>query len=173
MPEAKITDLTFDDRNANRGTPRGRGAIEQSIQRSGFGRSILVDKHGKIIAGNKSAEVAGELGFEDVVIIPSDGTKIIAVQRTDLDLDTDEEAKFLAIADNRSGQLSLDFDPVILAELSQELDLSGLWTEEELSGLLSGLNDDNGGNDDRGGRDNSSKGVECQCPNCGHSFIRE
>lgn len=133
---AKISDLKFDDRNANRGTPRGRGAIENSIQKAGFGRSILVDKHGKIIAGNKSAEVAGEIGIEDVVIVPSDGTKIIAVQRTDLDLDKDEEAKYLAIADNRAGQLSLDFDPEVLAELSQEIDLSDLWTEDELSALL-------------------------------------
>lgn len=136
MTKAKITDLKFDDNNANKGTPRGRGAIEGSIQKSGFGRSILVDKNGKIIAGNKSAEVAAELGFEDVVIVQSDGTKIIAVQRTDLDLDTDEAAKYLAIADNRSGQLSLDWDADVLSELSQDLDLSGLFFEDELAALL-------------------------------------
>lgn len=141
----KISDLRFDDRNANKGTARGRGAIEQSIQKSGFGRSILIDRNNKIIAGNKSCEVAGENGFEDVIIVETDGRAIVAVKRTDLDLNTDEKAKFLAIADNRAGELSLDWSPEVLAEINTEIDLGGLWTSDEISELLADLNPGNGG----------------------------
>ena len=98
---AKLADLTPDQNNANLGTERGSRLLEKSISQFGTGRSILIDKNGHIIAGNKTAEMAGQLGMEDVEIVQSDGTKIIAVQRTDLDLETDNRARELAYADNR------------------------------------------------------------------------
>ena len=100
------------------------------------GRSILLDKHGAIIAGNKTAENAGAAGLgDDVLVVQTDGTKIIAVQRMDLDL-ADVKAKGLAIADNRTGQLSLDWDPAVLASFTSEIDLSAYWTQDELAALL-------------------------------------
>ena len=48
----KITDLKFDPQNANKGTDRGRKALAASLSEFGAGRSILVDKHGSVIAGN-------------------------------------------------------------------------------------------------------------------------
>jgi len=45
--------------NANRGTERGTSALESSLELYGAGRSILLDKNGIIIAGNK---VKGEWG---------------------------------------------------------------------------------------------------------------
>ena len=75
--------------------------LENSLRKYGAGRSILTDKNGRIIAGNKTFEMAGQIGFEDVDVIKSDGTKLIAVQRTDLDLLKDllkdKSAKELAI----------------------------------------------------------------------------
>ena len=131
----KVTDLIPDKRNANRGTDRGRDELAKSLETLGAGRSILIDKEGRIIAGNKTAEAAGKAGLEDVVIIQSDGSKIVAVQRTDLDLEEDPEARKLAFADNRVAELDLDWD--IDAILSVDFDLSGLWTQAELAGLLS------------------------------------
>jgi len=63
---AKLADLTPDQHNANLGTERGTKLLESSISKFGTGRSILIDKHGNIIAGNKTAEMAGQLGMEDV-----------------------------------------------------------------------------------------------------------
>ena len=94
MPDKKIAslaDLTQDDRNANRGTERGGAMIERSLRTCGVGRSILIDKNGKIIAGNKTAGNAGMIGIEDVQVVESNGTKLIAVQRTDLDLDNETD----------------------------------------------------------------------------------
>jgi hypothetical protein len=130
----KLRDLTPDAKNANKGTERGARMVEDSLRQYGAGRSILVDKNLRIIAGNKTAENAGSIGLEDVIIVPTDGTKLVAVQRTDLDLETDSAAQELAIADNRSSQVSLEWDPVVLKEL--DVDLAKFWTEEELEHLF-------------------------------------
>jgi hypothetical protein len=49
-----VNDLIADDTNANDGTLRGQDLVCKSLQRFGTGRSILVDKNNRIIAGNKT-----------------------------------------------------------------------------------------------------------------------
>lgn len=51
IKRGKVTDLTPDKRNANKGTERGLKALDHSLRQYGAGRSLLVDKHGRIIAG--------------------------------------------------------------------------------------------------------------------------
>jgi DNA modification methylase len=131
----KIADLVPDAKNANRGSERGNQMIEDSLREYGAGRSILLDKHGRIIAGNKTAENAVAIGMEDVLVVQSDGTRLVAVQRTDLDLD-DPHTRQLAIADNRSGQVSLDWDADVLKGLVDDgVDLAPFWTADELATL--------------------------------------
>jgi hypothetical protein len=135
----KLTDLTPDHANANKGTERGRYALEASLRKYGAGRSILIDRNGRIIAGNKTAETAADVGIDDVIVVQTDGKQIVAVQRTDLDLDS-KEARELAYADNRVGQLDLDFDAEqILADLTAGVDLSALWRQDELDALIAEL----------------------------------
>ena len=110
--------------------------LEKSLQDLGAGRSVLADKHGVLIAGNKTLQTAVEAGFEDAIVVESDGTRLVIVKRTDLDLSTDEKAKQLAIADNRVGQISLEWDADVLADLAGEVDLSGFFFPNELSALL-------------------------------------
>jgi hypothetical protein len=131
----KIGSLLPDSRNANKGTERGQQMIENSLRNFGAGRSILLDKHGAIIAGNKTVENAGGIGLEDVIVVQTDGTKLVAVQRMDLDLATDERAKGLAIADNRAGQVLLEWDGEVLASLAGELDMGQFFTAEEFAKL--------------------------------------
>jgi 16S rRNA G966 N2-methylase RsmD len=135
ITESKISDLKPDSKNANRGTKRGHKAVQESLKRYGAGRSILIDRHGKIIAGNKTAANAAAAGIDDVLVIESDGSKIIAVKRIDLDLN-DPKAKELAIADNRIAELGLDWDADVLSELSADLDLKPFFSEDELRQLL-------------------------------------
>ena len=129
----KLTALTPDTRNANRGTDRGRKMIRESLKRYGAGRSILIDKSGNVIAGNKTLEGAQAIGLEDCQIVKSDGTRLVAVQRTDLDIN-DKAARELAIADNRASELGLEWDPDVLKALETEVDvdLSPFWDEREL-----------------------------------------
>jgi len=107
--EITVSELLPDARNANIGTARGRGMLEKSLQKYGAGRSILIDKNNRIIAGNKTIECAGSIGLEDVQVVESDGKRIIAVKRTDLDLQTDKTARELAFADNRIAQVDLEW----------------------------------------------------------------
>lgn len=132
-----IGQLTPDAKNLNKGTVRGLAMLEDSLQQLGAGRSILIDRNGKIIAGNKTVGAAAGVGLEDLLVVDSDGTKLIAVRRTDLDLDTDPRAKRLAIVDNRSSEVGLDWDVERLAELaaSDKDLLDGLFTDVDLAKL--------------------------------------
>lgn len=131
-----ISDLQPDARNANKGTKRGNAAVAHSLKEYGAGRSILIDKHGTIIAGNKTCRNAASAGIEDVIVVQTDGSSIVAVQRTDLDLSSDPKAKQLAIADNRSAELGLEWDAAILGELAQEMDLQPFFTDGELNSIV-------------------------------------
>jgi len=131
--KAKLGDLEPDSKNANEGTEYGRSLLEESITKLGLGRSILIDKKNRIIAGNKTSEAAGGVGLEDVLIVETDGKKLIAVKRTDLDLETDEEARKLAFADNRTGELNLLWNTDrILESYRDGLDLKPFWSGEDL-----------------------------------------
>ena len=131
----KISDLQLDTRNANKGSTRGNEAVAHSLKEFGAGRSILIDKAGRIIAGNKTAANAASAGIEDVIVVQTDGSQIIAVQRVDLDLLADPKAKQLAIADNRTAELGLEWDAAILGDLASEMDLKPFFTEDELREL--------------------------------------
>ena len=131
-----IEDLRPDAKNANRGTERGLAILEDSLRKYGAGRSILVDKDGEVIAGNKTLEVAAALDLP-VRVVKTNGTELVVVQREDLDLDDGDKARELAYADNRSSQVGLDWDlERILADANEGVDLSGLWGEKELDDLL-------------------------------------
>ena len=117
----KLSDLTPDDKNFNKGSEFGASLIEKSFRKFGAGRSILIDKNNRIIAGNKSFENAMSIGIEDVQIVESDGTKIIAVKRTDIDLDT-PQGREMALADNASAKANIVFDAeVVEAELGEAI----------------------------------------------------
>ena len=89
----RISQLLPDEKNANLGTERGNAFIERSLREYGAGRSILIDKKGRIIAGNKTIENAAAVGIEEVQVIQTDGRRIIAVQRMDLDLAKDADVQ--------------------------------------------------------------------------------
>lgn len=94
-----IEDLIPDPKNANKGTERGLAMVEDSLRNYGAGRSILVDKDGVVIAGNKCLEAAAELNLP-VRVVKTDGHELVVVQREDLDLDDGDKARQLAYADN-------------------------------------------------------------------------
>ena len=128
--------LGLDPANANKGTERGRALVEASLQECGAGRSILADRDGTIIAGNKTLEAARKLGLP-VRIIDSAGEELVVVRRSDLKLGADERARRLAYLDNRAGEVGLDWDiEQLLGDLEAGIDLGGVFSEEELAVLL-------------------------------------
>lgn len=122
-----ISDLVPDDKNFNRGTEYGGQLLERSFEKFGAGRSILLDKNNRIIAGNKASEKYGALGGEDVLVVETDGTKLVAVKRTDIDLDS-KEGRELALADNATQKADLDFDADAIREAVEQWDIvPGEW----------------------------------------------
>ena len=132
-----ITDLTPDKRNANRGTDRGQKQVGDSLRTYGAGRSILADKNGRIIAGNKTFEQAADMKLP-VQVVKTSGDKLVVVQREDLDLESEDgKARMLAYADNRASEVGLEWDVELLAQdVAADVDLSTLWTDDELEALL-------------------------------------
>lgn len=163
----KISDLTFDKENANLGTERGNRTLETSLSHFGAGRSILIDKNGVIIAGNKTAEMAGQIGIEEVKVVETTGNEVVAVMRTDLDLNADPAARQLALADNRVGELSLSFDLDVLTEQLSGLDMDAFWSEEELAHMLRKEGKD--APEEFSGYDEDLE-TQHTCPKCGYEW---
>ncbi len=107
--KAKLKDLVPDDRNYNKGNEFGNALIEKSLSKFGAGRSILLDKNNRIIAGNKTVENAGSIGMDNVIIVETTGEDIVAVKRTDVDLDS-ETGREMALADNASAKANIEWD---------------------------------------------------------------
>jgi DNA modification methylase len=127
---SNISELRFDDKNMNAHTAKGMGLLEKSLQQFGAGRSILIDKNNRIIGGNGVVEAAGNIGLEEVQIVESDGKKIIAVKRTDIDLDS-AEGRELAMADNAVAAEDLSWDKGNIEEVSEQFGIDpGDWISD-------------------------------------------
>lgn len=136
-----MTNLKPDEKNANKGTERGRALLKNSLTEYGAGRSILADRDGNIIAGNKTYEQAQALGMP-IVEVETAGDALVVVKRTDLDLYDGTKARELAYADNRVAELDLEWEASQLAaDIEAGIDLNAIgFTPEELNELLDMLN---------------------------------
>ena len=123
-----IQDLKFDHKNARRRTKRSASLIAESLKRYGAARSIVIDEDGRILAGNGTVEGAKKAGIDKLRIIEAEGDELIAVRRTGL---TEDEKVGLAVADNRSSDLS-EWDNEMLRQLSEEHDLTPWFEDGEL-----------------------------------------
>jgi DNA modification methylase len=126
----KLSDLKLDTKNANKGTDRGRKLLKKSLEELGIGRSILVDRAGHIIAGNKTAETLAALKQKKIRVIQTDGEELVVVQRTDLDINS-AKARKLAVADNRVAELDLNWD----IEALKGIDLGEFFNDAEMRKL--------------------------------------
>lgn len=142
VEDGLLEELAQDSKNANVGTDRGRDAVRNSLVENKFAGAIIVDKNGNILGGNKTQQAAIQSGFNGVKIIKTDGQQAIAIQRTDLDIDS-PEGRRLAIALNRTAELGLQWDPAVLSELTGEgVDLSSYFSEVELAQLCKSLEEE-------------------------------
>lgn len=122
VTEAKIGTLIPDNLNANKHSEFGMQLLEKSISELGLGRSIVIDKNNRIIGGNAVVETAAHLGLENVIIVPTDGKKLVVVKREDVDLDT-KKGRELALADNAASRANLVWDQDAIAAIQEEWDV--------------------------------------------------
>ena len=169
----KIKDLIHPDpANVNRHTPRGEGMVAQSIEQDGLGRSVLITADGQLIAGENVTEQAVDRGIEEVIIVPNDGTRLVAVQRVDVEAGS-ERAIRMGIADNRAAEVGLNWSAEQLQALAAEgIDLEPFWSAEELAALLA---EEPGSDVDLGSEREAGSGDEgkqtCTCPKCGFEWV--
>lgn len=104
-----MDDLSFDTLNFNKHTDEGMRLLEKSVSENKFGRSVLADKEGNLIAGNGVVETAQRLGKRKIKVVQTNGDELVVVQRTDLDIDS-KEARELALADNAVARKNLEWD---------------------------------------------------------------
>ncbi len=123
--QIKIKDLIPDDANFNKGNQFGESLIEKSFDKFGAGRSILLDKNNKIIAGNKSTQKFVEQGGENVIIVETDGKTLVAVKRNDIDLDT-KRGREMALADNATAKANIEWDFENLTEWEMPIEDWGI-----------------------------------------------
>lgn len=131
-----LGDLTPDSKNARRHNPRNVGMIVDALHEVGAARSIVIDEHGKVLAGNATIEAAAQAGIERVQVVDADGETLVAVRRTGL---TEEQKTRLALYDNRTAELA-DWDPEALAGImADDGALDGLFSDLELVDILGDL----------------------------------
>lgn len=117
--ETNIESLVPDNKHFNKGTEYGDRLMDESLRKFGLARSIVIDKNNRIIAGNKTAEKAADIGFTDVLVVEVDGNQLVAVKRKDIDLDS-AKGRELALADNATNKANLAWDESLIEEVSQQ-----------------------------------------------------
>jgi len=138
-PERRALDsLTPDVRNARRHGPKNLEAIRASLERFGQVRPIVIDRAGRVLAGNGTIEAARALGWHEVDTITFEGTA--------------EAAQAFAIADNRTAELAewhVETLAEILAEIESPIDVG--FDGADLEQLIRDL----GANTRKGGKSSS------------------
>lgn len=123
--------------NANKHTSRGLKALADSMSEVGYVAPITTAADGEVLDGSARLETAFDKFGDDALVIHHDGTKPVVMVRDDIPNAKTKQAKKIAYASNRVGQIDLSWDPLQLAaDLEAGLDLSDLFDTSELSEIL-------------------------------------
>lgn len=133
MEEVQIMDieaLVPDDLNFNKGCAEGEKMIDYSLEHFGCGRSVVLDKNNRIIAGNRTAASAIKSGVKKVRVVDVTGDKLVAVKRTDIDIDTKIGREF-ALADNLTAAANFNIDMDKVREAMERVEMHPeIWNVE-------------------------------------------
>ena len=111
--------------------------LSKSMEDHGFFGAMTSSADGEIFDGSARLETAYERFGDSVepIIVDADGTRPIIVRRIDIPNADDPKAKKMAIAANRIASVDLDWNMEVLAEISQEIDISDMFFDDELAKL--------------------------------------
>lgn len=115
-----IQDIIFDIDNPRKHPDENLALIESSMRDLGAARSIVIDEHNVLIAGEGATRGAIMAGKQKVLIVDADGDQLVAVRRSNL---TQDQKDRLKIIDNRTTELSI-------------------WNDENLAKLLENKSED-------------------------------
>jgi hypothetical protein len=121
----QLQDLVFDEKNINKGSEYGTQLLEKSLKELGAGRSVLADRNGVLIAGNKTVKKCEELGINKVKVVEITGDELVVVQRLDLDINSPEGAK-MKILDNTVSKHNYVEDLEVAEVVCEEFQLEAI-----------------------------------------------
>lgn len=119
--ETNVEVLIPDNKNFNKHTEYGMHILEESIRKFGLGRSILIDKNNRIIAGNGVVETASQIDLDKVLVVETMGNTLVAVKRNDIDLDS-QKGRELALADNATSKANLSWNEEMIMQCAEQFD---------------------------------------------------
>jgi hypothetical protein len=131
--------VTPDPNNVNKHTQRGQTLVENSLRRRGAFRGIAAaGKNAEtpvVYAGNLTLEQAAAAGFEEVILVHTDGRQLVVTVRDDVEPGS-PEAIALGLEDNESAKQSYNPDVDVLAALAagNEAVLSAFKEEDKIFG---------------------------------------
>ncbi len=133
----KLSDFIPQKQNANLHTERGMSLLESSMSQDGYVSPMTATADGEVIDGSARLEKSATQFANEAIIVEHDGTRPVVMKRIDIPSAEDPRAQRISLSANRIGELNLQWSPVELQGFNTKLNLTPLWTTEELSTKLS------------------------------------
>ena len=130
----KLSDFKTQKKNINKHKPRGMAMLDNVIEKDGWQGGITVAANGETFAGSARLEVATNRFGEDAepIMVHTNGDRPVIIVRDDIPDANHPKAIRLGIADNRISEINYDADYELLAEISDEIDISDMYDDDEL-----------------------------------------
>lgn len=175
MPES-LDAFIPQQRNANKHSQRGQGMLNTSLHSVGWFGAMTSAANGEMFDGSlRLEEVAQVFNGVEPIIVETDGTRPVINRRIDIPTADDPKAIAASIYANRTAEVSLNWEHEVLGDWEAEgvVDLSEWWRDDEMEDW--GVEDAAalGEDDDDGVGMSDTKEIDCVCPNCGHSFVKQ
>jgi hypothetical protein len=173
--KAKLSDFKCQAKNTNKHKPRGMAMLDSVIETDGWQGGITVAANGETFAGSARLEVATNRFGEDAepIMVHTTGDRPVIIVRDDIPDANHPKAVRLGIADNRISEINYDADYELLTEISDEIDISDMYDDDEL--IVD--TDESETENVPYNPESSAKEVnvdnfefECECPKCGFQF---
>lgn len=132
----KLSEFRPQSANANKHTERGLRMLDDAMSEDGYVAPATATADGEVIDGSARLERAYDKFKDEAIIIEHDGTKPIIAVRTDIPNANTKEAKRIAVRANRIAQVDLEWNPEVLAQLTESKEIEGLFTDKELAEIL-------------------------------------
>lgn len=134
----KLSDFTTQKANVNRHRVRGMGALENIISKEGWIGAITTAANGETFAGSARLEVSLDRFGDEIepITVHTTGDRPVIVIRDDIPTADDPRAIRLGVGDNRISELNYDPDIELLSAIAEEVDISDMYFEAELAGLV-------------------------------------
>lgn len=164
----KLSSFRVQQENANSHTERGLEALDTSYSEVGYVAPMTSAANGEMLDGSARLERAIEQFPDAALVIRHDGSKPVVMVREDVKDADNPKAKQISYKANRIGEIDLAWNPdQILKDIENGIDLSGLFSEDELGVVTQAIPDIDFKEYDETIKDE----VEyIECPHCGEKF---